>query len=241
MPGASTEQAVHAFLSRMREGLGARGRPNVATRWYAGRQGNDFLRAAWCNMRVTWAAFHSGTYEAVCFGKDFAYTVYHAQEFERRGRWRYGTQGIRPGDVIFFSWEGGRSIGRIDHVGVVEKVLSGGRVQTIEGNTGDALLRKVRSGNVITGYGRPAWDSASGGDLILRKGDSGPLVLALQQELLKLGHQLPTYGADSDFGDETVAAVKAFQESAGFTGGDVDGEVGPKTRAALDKALKALG
>jgi len=76
-------------------------------------------------------------------------------------------------------------------------------------------------------------------DLILRKGDSGPLVLALQQELLKLGHQLPTYGADSDFGDETVAAVKAFQESAGFTGGDVDGEVGPKTRAALDKALKA--
>ena len=75
--------------------------------------------------------------------KDFAYTVFHAQEFDRRGRWKYGTNGIQPGDVIFFNWgAGGRSIPHTDHVGVVEKVLSAGRVQTIEGNTGDALLRR---------------------------------------------------------------------------------------------------
>lgn len=134
---------------------------------------------------------------------------------------------------------GGRSIPHIDHVGVVEKVLSGGRVQTIEGNTGDALLRKVRSGGTITRDGRPDWGQ-SDGVVLLEKGDSGPLVVELQKHLIKLGHELPNFGADGDFGDETVAAVKAFQKRVGFTGEDVDGVVGPKTRAALDKALKAL-
>jgi peptidoglycan hydrolase-like protein with peptidoglycan-binding domain len=84
------------------------------------------------------------------------------------------------------------------------------------------------------------WGWVPARHVILGKGDSGPLVLALQQDLLKLGLQLPAYGADSDVGDETVAAVKAFQESVGFTGEDVDGEVGPKTRAALDVVLKAV-
>ncbi len=239
MPKAK-DQSVAAFLSKMRSGLGARGRPNVASRWYAKRHDNSFLNAPWCNMRVTWAAYHSGTYDAVCFGKDFAYTVFHAQEFDRRGRWKYGTNGIQPGDVIFFNWgAGGRSIPHIDHVGVAEKVLSGGRVQTIEGNTGDALLRKVRSGGTITGYGRPDWGQ-SDGVVVLQKGDSGPLVVELQKQLIKLGHELPKFGADGDFGDETVAAVKAFQKRMGFKGEDVDGVVGPKTRAALDKALKAV-
>ena len=240
MPATAEQKGVAALLSKMREGLGARGRPNVATRWYAQRHDSTFLRAPWCDMRVTWAAYHSGTYDAVCFGTDFAWTVAHATAFERRGRWTYGTDGIRAGDVIFFDWQGGRhSIQRIDHVGVVEKVLQDGRVQTIEGNTSDALLRKVRTKATITGYGRPDWDRSTG-IVTLQKGDSGPLVVALQKDLLKLGHELPQWGADGDFGDETVAAVKAFQQSAGSTGKKVDGVVGPKTRAALDKALKAL-
>lgn len=190
-------------------------------------------------MRVTWAAFHSGTYGAVCFGTDFAKTTFHASAFERRGRWTYGTDGIRQGDVIFFDWDGRGSIGGIDHVGVVERVLAGGRVQTIEGNTSDALQRKVRSSSVIVGYGRPDW-GRSNGKITLQKGDSGPLVVALQKDLLELGQKLPKWGADGDFGDETVAAVKAFQDSAGFTGNDLNGVVSPKTRAALDEALKAL-
>jgi len=232
------EQAIAAFLSKMREGLGERGRPNVASRWYAKRHDDSFLEAPWCDMRVTWAAHHSGNYDAVCFGTDYAYTVAHASAFERRGRWTFGTDGIRPGDVIFFDWNGRGSIGGIDHVGVVEKALAGGRVQTIEGNTSDALQRKVRSPSVITGYGRPDWGRAGGGEITLQKGDSGPLVSALQQDLLKVGQKLPKWGADGDFGDETVAAVKAFQQSSGFTGRDLNGVAGPKTRAALDKALK---
>lgn len=158
MATAAETKAVQAFLSKMREGLGASGTPNVATKWYASRNGNMYLNAAWCNMRVTWAAFHSGNHDAACFGKDFAYTVYHAQAFRERGRWTYGTSGIRAGDVIFFDWDGGQSIGAIDHVGVVEKVLSNG-VQTIEGNTGGALRRKLRRA-FITGYGRPDWDKS---------------------------------------------------------------------------------
>lgn len=46
---------------------------------------------------------------------------------------------------------------------------------------------------------------------VLKKGDSGPRVVKVQEQLLEIGYQLPEYGADGDFGDETVAAVVAFQ------------------------------
>ncbi len=50
---------------------------------------------------------------------------------------------------------------------------------------------------------------------------------------MALGYQLPTYGADGDYGAETIAAVKEFQKDHGLT---ADGVCGPKTWAALKKA-----
>lgn len=69
---------------------------------------------------------------------------------------------------------------------------------------------------------------------VLRRGDKGADVKKLQQELMALGYNLPRYGADGDFGAETENAVKAFQKVNGLT---ADGEVGPATRAALEKAM----
>ena len=59
-------------------------------------------------------------------------------------------------------------------------------------------------------------------------------VRTLQQQLMQLGYRLPKYGADGDFGAETLTAVKAFQKDAGL---DADGEVGPKTRDAMQARL----
>ena len=67
----------------------------------------------------------------------------------------------------------------------------------------------------------------------LRRGDKGSEVKDLQKKLLALGYALPKYGADGDYGKETEAAVKAFQQDNGLT---ADGVAGKKTWEALENA-----
>lgn len=69
---------------------------------------------------------------------------------------------------------------------------------------------------------------------ILRKGSTGPEVKSLQKKLLQIGYYLGSYGADGDYGDATVTAVRKFQKDNSLT---VDGEAGPNTLAAVDKVL----
>jgi LysM repeat protein len=140
--------------------LGTVGRPNEATRWYAARNGSYYADAAWCDMFITWAAYHSGNYEAVCHGKDYAYTVYHAQRFQQAGEWHTDTAGIQRGDIVFFDWDGTNSVGAIDHIGIVTDV-NGRDVLTIEGNTSDRCARRVRDASTIVGYGRPKYEVAT--------------------------------------------------------------------------------
>lgn len=65
---------------------------------------------------------------------------------------------------------------------------------------------------------------------ILKSGMKGDDVRRLQQRLMELGYALPRYGADGDYGSETVTAVKAFQRDRNLT---VDGVAGEATLAAL--------
>ena len=69
---------------------------------------------------------------------------------------------------------------------------------------------------------------------ILRKGSAGPEVKSLQKKLLQIGYYLGSYGADGDYGDATVTAVRKFQKDNSLA---VDGEAGPNTLAAVDKVL----
>ena len=64
----------------------------------------------------------------------------------------------------------------------------------------------------------------------LRKGSSGSDVAEMQSLLISRGYSLPRYGADGDFGSETLAAVKKYQKDHGLA---VDGVVGPKTWESL--------
>ncbi|OIJ10112.1 hypothetical protein BKP35_13425 [Anaerobacillus arseniciselenatis] len=70
---------------------------------------------------------------------------------------------------------------------------------------------------------------------MLRRGDKGDAVKKLQEDLMKVGEELPRFGADGDFGTETETAVKSFQEKHGLT---IDGIAGPKTFAKLEEVLK---
>ncbi|WP_312093815.1 peptidoglycan-binding protein [Niallia sp.] len=70
---------------------------------------------------------------------------------------------------------------------------------------------------------------------VLEKGDKGTAVKKLQQKLIDKGFKLPKFGADGDYGDETVNAIKSFQKAVKIT---VDGVYGPVTAKKLDEYKK---
>jgi hypothetical protein len=232
--------SAKGMLAAARKSLGMSGRPNAITRDYAGRHGNEFLKASWCDMAVTYWARRSDNAEAVLPKGDRAYTVWHAQDFQKADRWYSGTTAnvnrAKPGDVVFFDWGNSNKIGAIDHVGVVEKALGGGRVQTIEGNTGDACKRRVRSSSVIAGFGRPAYGNSSNWteDMVkklplLRKGDEGEHVQTLRALLMARSHP-EIREVDGPFDTKVELAVRAVQLWGRV---EADGVVGPKTWPVL--------
>lgn len=85
------------------------------------------------------------------------------------------------------------------------------------------FMNEVRAGD--DNYAQPT----------LRNGSRGEAVKALQDTLNKLGYNAGEL--DGIFGSKTESAVKAFQRDKKLA---QDGIVGPLTRAALDKAVKAL-
>ncbi|MEU6393026.1 peptidoglycan-binding protein [Streptomyces sp. NPDC046939] len=223
---------VQGMLAAARKLLGTAEHPpgsnrNLVTKWYG-------FSGPWCDMAVSYAAAHSDNLSAI--GGKFAYTVAHARAFQSKGRWHYGIGGIRPGDVVFFDWSGSRSIGAIDHVGIVEAVHSNRTITTLEGNTSDAFRRRRRNAACIVGYGRPAYKGGSAPmpstDGILRKGSKGQAVKTLQKNLNTVQNAKLT--VDGDFGAATDKAVRVFQAAHHLT---VDGEYGPKSAAMMKAAL----
>ena len=204
---------------------------------------------AWCNIFVSRMGFEvAGDYDLL--GK-FAGTIACAQWWQKQGR--FGPE-PRPGATVFFDWKGGRSIGAIDHIGLVIEDLGNGRVRTIEGNAAikgktDGVWVHDRSTAFIVGYGYPSYAgsvaksaaksaaqpaalAAKGGAVpafpgLLVKGKTGAGVRALQQRLKARGWKITV---DGEFGPKTDHIVRAFQKDKGLT---VDGEVGPRTWSAL--------
>lgn len=198
---------------------------NVFTDWYGAGS------MPWCDAFVSYVAAHSDNAAAV--GR-FAWTPSHAESFRAQGRWHYGLGGARPGDIVFFDWGGTRTIGSIDHVGIVEAARADGTVVTIEGNSDNVVARRVRGPATVVGYGRPAYDDAAAmpaSDGILRRGAIGDQVRALQVGLNGAGARITVDGV---FGAATELALRAFQRAHGLS---VDGEYGPASAAALKAAL----
>ena len=170
----------------------------------------------------------------------------------------------QPGDQIFFWPKDRSDPNKVQHTGLVYKVdatyvytIEGNTsgASGVVANGGGVCKKKYKlSYSRLAGYGRPDWnmdgvvedvassgnESASApaeytlGSRTLSKGCEGSDVKKLQELLLKLGYELPKYGADGDYGSETVAAVKKFQKSEGLT---QDGKYGPKTHTALTEAI----
>jgi peptidoglycan hydrolase-like protein with peptidoglycan-binding domain len=244
---------VEDMIRMAERSLPISGRPNVITRWYAARNGNYFARAAWCDQSVTYWAHHSGNHAAVCFGKDYAYTVWHAQRFHKHGQWHVDIRGIRRGDIVFFDWGGSNRIGAIDHVGLVTGV-KGGVVFTIEGNTSNRCRRRVRRASTIVGYGRPNYtgrpartaaaappqarsirDKAPAGSPFpgtLKLGSTGAGVEQVQRNLNRFFKEADRITVNGRFDAATQNALTKWQRNRLVPAASI-GVVGPGTWAML--------
>jgi cell wall-associated NlpC family hydrolase len=114
----------------------------------------DYANANWCDMFVSWVG---AQLNVKGMGAD-AFTRTHAQWFKDQGRWG---DAAKPGAVVFFSWNGSRSIDDIDHVGMVIKDNNDGTIQTVEGNTDNAVRVRTRDKSYVVGYGYPEYGTGS--------------------------------------------------------------------------------
>lgn len=170
------------------------------------------LSAAWCDCFIDWCFVK--TYgiekakEMLCGFDD--YTVSSSNYFKKEKRWV--VKDPVPGDQVFFKNEK-----RICHTGLVYKV-DGRYIYTIEGNTSNKGILVINGGCVakkkyplsyhnLAGYGRPKYDVPS----TCIYGDRNYNVKLLQIRLMSKGYQLPRFGVDGDFGNETLKAVKQFR------------------------------
>lgn len=111
-------------------------------------------RVEWCACFVSWCADQCGYIDNGVIPK-FSLCSDGVSWFFSHGQFRDGSYVPAAGDIIFFDWGDN---GSIDHVGIVESV-AGGRVNTIEGNSGNRCRRRSYSigSSSIYGYGVPAY------------------------------------------------------------------------------------
>jgi GH25 family lysozyme M1 (1,4-beta-N-acetylmuramidase)/peptidoglycan hydrolase-like protein with peptidoglycan-binding domain len=204
---------------------------------------------AWCAIFVSWVlmrAFDKTTATKLLKHWPYVYCPTLGSLF---------TQYANPevGDIVIF-YRGGT----FAHTGIVTAV-NGDRFTTIEGNTSGASGVIANGGGVCqksyynsslpgTKFCRPDWDLAvnwmntnlEGGNPdgrdYLQKGDHCAAVKAMQENLIYLGYDLGKSGADGDFGDDTLKALKQAQSDLGLA---VDGYYGPNTRTAVEAAIEA--
>lgn len=145
----------------------------------------------------------------------------------------YGTYGrkvalreLMPGDIIVI----GRGKPPQGHVFFFVRFEGSDKIIGRGGNQGDEVNDKAFAVTQII-HMRRADPMPEDGWETVRKGDSGAVVLNLQDQLRRLGYfsgQL-----DGDFGPLTEAAVVAFQKASSL---DADGIAGRRTREALRNA-----
>lgn len=180
---------------------------------------------AWCDMFVDWCFITTfglsiamkmtnqpmGGYGAGC--------TCSAQYYKAVGR--FHKDNPQPGDQIFFTNDGGKSM---YHTGLVTKV-AGGRVYTIEGNTSSAAGVVPNGGMVrdksysinyaqIGGYGTPDWD-------LVKEEESMEMTQEKFNEMFKVA--MAKYRAelqDNDCGNYSEEGRKFVEENGLLVGGD---------------------
>ena len=197
----------------------------------------------WCCVFIWWLFDQLKANDLFFGGKKTASCTTLMDYAKKNGL--FVTKDYKPGDLIFFNWDGVKSYA--NHIGICVEATSGA-VICIEGNT--SLTNQDNGGNVmerkryltkVVGAYRPKYAAASKATTgrkgaenvtisvsVLKQGAKGDAVKALQ--ILLNGYGFSCGSVDGSFGPATLAAVKAYQKANGLT---VDGSVGPATWTKL--------
>lgn len=193
---------------------------------------------AWCAIFVSYCFYKAGMpLPAIQSRKGFAYCPYGVKHYKDVRKF---DKTPTEGDIVFFDWD---ADGKADHVGIVEKVLAGNKIQSIEGNTsyndnsnGGEVMRRTRSLSTILGFAHPDYDQDStysndgtpsypGHYITLTSPlQRGPEIKEWQEQMIALGYDLGTSGADGVFGQKSHAALIQFQIDRNL---QADGVLGP--------------
>lgn len=121
-----------------------------AGRYWANKTGQQWLAGPstsiwWCMLFVSMVLDMA---EQVAAIGGFTYnTDICIQKARAKGCSFVSAHDAEPGDVVIFNWE--EDGGATDHVGLVEKNLGGGVLQTIEGNTSSGAAGSQSAGNGV--------------------------------------------------------------------------------------------
>jgi peptidoglycan hydrolase-like protein with peptidoglycan-binding domain len=103
------------------------------------------------------------------------------------------------------------------------------------GASGSFVQRRLNDGHDLSATrfaGNLVLEAVYDNERLIEKDSRGTAVRLIQESLIAQGYDLHVFGPDGIFGDETEAAVRAFQIDAGAV--KLDGIVGPETMALLD-------
>lgn len=208
---------------------------------------------SYCDLFITWVFWKALGKDFVTSGALPAGASYNTDYRASKGG-RISKSSARPGDVLVFDWNWATA--STNHVGILEKRLSSGNFQTIEGNTstgssgsqsnGGRVARRTRRQNQVRYVIRPNWSkaggsSSSGGSSAAQPWETSKTISTMPKGTVKgvqrllqgLGYSLGSYGVDGSYGESTYNAVRKAQKDLGVA---VDGVAGPTTIAALKKA-----
>lgn len=241
MTAAQAKQKLIAWAIAQ---VGTRESENNWTRYAQGMEklyGWDVQNQPWCDIFVD-----AGFVE--CFGLETGSAMtyqfpgcagaacrYSAQYYKNHGAW-FDTP--EPGDQIFLYIDGG-----INHTGIVTAV-EGGSVRTVEGNSGDAVVRRVYAARAlnIAGYGRPNWAlAATQPDVPVQAAPAAPETPRAAQSYSGYEYEVRTnLLRQGNFGPQ-VENMQHLLTDHGFDCGGVDGQFGANTRRALLAFQRAAG
>jgi hypothetical protein len=141
-PGNAMTMIAGAEVGQAEQPPGSNDSPRIA-QYRSATAGSGV--GPWCAYFVSWVARQAGM-PLGDHGEGFGSVDQLYAWAQRNGRAVQNGPGVvpRPGDLIVFN----------EHIGIVEQVLPGGRIQTLEGNSSDRVSRNVHDFSDALGYVR---------------------------------------------------------------------------------------
>ena len=194
---------------------------------------------AWCVIFIWWLFKQLGRSDLFFGGQKCASCSQLMNWAKTKKQWV--TSGYKPGDLLIYDWNGD---GKPEHIGICTAV-SDSTLLAIEGNTavgndsnGGQVMTRTRNIKNVLGAVRPLYDTETVNVTVslpvIGKGEGEKWQVERIQLIL---NQMGWTGADGkaltvdgDFGKNTEAAVRSFQQAHGL---EQDGIVGAKTWRGL--------